>query len=211
MRLLLVIGIVCALCVTASADSGQQHNARAKALYHDGKYREAHAEFAAGFDADKLPAFMFNMAECSRLVGDVDLSRDEYTKYLALDPAGKLAPVAKQRLAALPSPKPAPAPAPTPTAPPATPPSPTNEPGPAAASTDKPTVPTPAVAAANVEAARPAPALQPLVDQPTPLWKRKSVWIAVGLVVVGGTVATIAATHHSSACVGTCLDWSMKP
>src|SRR5258708_1358808 len=98
----IVVTVCLALASSAQADpfTGQQHSERGQALYRDGKYRDAHAEFAAGFDASKLPAFLFNMAECSRLSGDAQLARDEYARYLAAEPNGKLAALANQRLAA---------------------------------------------------------------------------------------------------------------
>ena len=196
MRVIITLVVMCGIAV--GQPTGEQHSARGQSLYKEGKYRDAHAEFAAGFEASKLAAFVFDMAECSRLVGDVELARGEYGKFLALDPNSKLATLARQRLAGLPPPPAAPpaspAPAPAPAAPAPTPP-------PAA-------VPPPAVVATHVEAARPAPATPALhAEEPTPLWKRKSVWIVVGVAVAAGTVATIAATRHSD-CTGTCLDWN---
>jgi hypothetical protein len=49
---------------------------------------------------------MFNMAECSRLLGDATSARAQYARYLALEPDGKLAALANQRLASLPAPPP---------------------------------------------------------------------------------------------------------
>src|SRR5438132_1216362 len=104
-----IIAIAAAIALNASGpagaqpskDAGQLHNERGQALYHDGKYREARAEFSAAFDASRLSAFVFNMAECSRLAGDTQLAREQYEKYLSIDPDPKLAALARQRLAAL--------------------------------------------------------------------------------------------------------------
>lgn len=192
MRVIVTLIVMCGIAL-AQPTTGEQHSARGQALYKQGKYRDAHAAFAAGFEASKLPAFMFDMAECSRLTGDIEVARGEYGKFLGLDPNGKLAPLARQRLAALPAAPPEPAPPPT-----TTPPAPT----PVAA------VPPPAVVAKQVEAARPtAPTPVLRAEESPPLWKRKSVWIAVGVAVAAGTVATIAATRHAE-CTGACLDWT---
>jgi tetratricopeptide (TPR) repeat protein len=104
-----IITIAAAIALTASGPAGAQpskdaaqlHNERGQALYRDGKYREARVEFSAAFDASRLSAFVFNMAECSRLAGDTQLAREQYEKYLSLDPDPKLAVLARQRLAAL--------------------------------------------------------------------------------------------------------------
>jgi tetratricopeptide (TPR) repeat protein len=185
MKLSMIIAVGALLCGVAAADPGQEHSTRGQSLYREGKYREAHDEFAAGYEASKLPAFVFNMAECSRLAGDVDGARDEYAKYLALDPDGKLAELVNQRLAALPA----------------------RAPAPRTVSTSPPSVPAPAIVASQREAAVPTrPIAPPPIDEPTPLWKRRSVWIAVGAALAAGTVVAFVVTRGSD-CSGTCIDW----
>jgi len=106
------------------ADAAKAHYERGQSLYAGGQFAEARAEFLAGFELSHKPAFLFNAAECARLMGQSDAAREDYDKYLKLDPDGKLAMLAFQRLDELgwpaktnetpPSPPPAPPPAPAP-------------------------------------------------------------------------------------------------
>jgi hypothetical protein len=112
-------------------DAAKAHYEQGQTLYTAGQFAEARAEFLAGFELSHKPAFLFNAAECARLLGNTSVARDGYDQYLKLDPNGKLAMLAMQRLAELgptttsskPSepaptpPAPAPAPAPMPPAP----------------------------------------------------------------------------------------------
>ena len=105
--MMILIALVFAPAI-ASADStaddqGKLHSDRGQALYREGKYREARAEFERGFELSGRAAFLFNVAECSRLLGEAATARAQYDKYLAIEPDGKLAATAKQRLASLPA------------------------------------------------------------------------------------------------------------
>jgi hypothetical protein len=95
---------------------------RGNAHYKAGRYLEARAEFAAGYELSRRPLFLFNMAECSRLDGNLELAREGYERYLREAPTGSEAALAKQRLAALAQTLTAPGPQPNvdprPTAPP---------------------------------------------------------------------------------------------
>lgn len=84
---------------------------RGLALVLDGRYREALAEFSAGYDVSRRPLFLFNMAECARKLGELARARELYEQYLREDPSGRLADTAKQRLGELPPPAPTLAPA----------------------------------------------------------------------------------------------------
>jgi hypothetical protein len=157
MKTVAMFAVVC-VASAAYADSNDQlaqaakaHYEQGQTLYAAGRFAEARAEFLAGFELSKKPAFLFNAAECARLLGDMRVARDGYSKYLDLDPNGRLAMLAMQRLAELgpgqgstpPEPTPAP-PAPTTTVP---------APAPASAPT---VIPSPAAAAATASTA-PAP------------------------------------------------------
>jgi hypothetical protein len=94
-----------AICVTSSAyaddslaDAAKTHYEQGQTLYAAGRFAEARAEFLAGFELSKKPAFLFNAAECARLLGDTQIARDGYNRYLQLDPNGRLAMLAMQRL-----------------------------------------------------------------------------------------------------------------
>src|ERR1043165_5562369 len=77
----------------ASADDARKEQAKAyfergSAHYKAGRYLEARAEFAAGYELSHRPLFLFNMAECSRLDGNLDLAREGYERYLREAPNG---------------------------------------------------------------------------------------------------------------------------
>jgi hypothetical protein len=133
----MLFAVVC-LGSTAFADdrleeAAKAHYEQGQTLYTAGQFAEARAEFLAGYELSHKPAFLFNAAECARLLNNISVARDGYNEYLRLDPNGKLAMLAMQRLAELgpvtttppkpsePAPAPAPAPAPTMTPPPPTP------------------------------------------------------------------------------------------
>jgi hypothetical protein len=127
------------------AEAAKAHFEQGQTLYAGGQFAEARAEFLAGFELSHKPAFLFNAAECARLMGKTDVARDGYDQYLKLDPNGKLAMLALQRLDEL-GPKPA-----EPAKPAAGPP-PIVAPTPAPAPLPPPTVAPPAPAAAGIPA-----------------------------------------------------------
>src|SRR5690606_11821719 len=73
---------------------------------------EAYDEFARGYAASGRPAFLFNMAEAARAMGEVEKARADYERYLREDPDGQYAALAARRLAELPAPPPPPPPPP---------------------------------------------------------------------------------------------------
>jgi hypothetical protein len=194
--LVLMIVMTCVVSLVRAdtvSDAAKDHYEHGQALYAGGHYLEARVEFMAGFDLSHKPAFLFNAAECSRLAGERVAARDAYVRYLQLDPTGKLAPLARQRLAELP-----------PAAPPATPP--IDPPPPAAPAP----IPAPAVVVANRATATPPPpsttgtiavTRTARVEEPS-MWHRTGVWIGVGIgvAVVAGSVAIYAATRHGDPC-----------
>jgi hypothetical protein len=193
MKLLaILLSIVCWTGVAradAIADAGKDHFEHGQVLLAGGEYLAARVEFMAGFELSHKPAFLFNAAECSRLAKDLAAARDGYERYLQLDPDGKLASLAKQRLAELP------------------PVSPATVPPPAVASAP-PVVPPPAVAAQRIASAEPAVSVvnttPPISIEATPFWHRKAPWIVLGIAIVAGSVAAIYAgtRHHDTmACV----------
>jgi len=153
------------------AEAAKAHYEQGQTLYAAGQFAEARAEFLAGFELSHKPAFLFNAAECARLMGKLDVARDGYDQYLKLDPNGKLAMLALQRLdelgpkAAEPA-KSGPPPAPTLPAPGSTPPpAPVLTPAPAALPLPTAVTPPPSAAAANLPAN--ATVTSVTVDQPS--------------------------------------------
>lgn len=183
--------IAIAIAIVASTGYAQptagDSEARAKQSYERGKafvsetrFADAYSAFAAGYEASPRPLFLFNMGECSRALGDKTRARDLYQRYLADDPSGELVATARARLAEL-----GPALAEPPRAP------------------AKPTVtiPPPLVAAEVASPMMTPPNHAITVEQPSPpLWRRKSLWIAVGVAIIGGSVAVYAATRHGETC-----------
>jgi len=171
-------------------------------LFNAGRYKEAMAEFAEGYALSHRAAFLFNMAECARLLDDRPLAHRLYLRYLTYHPQSQGRDKAKQRCVELgvgpctvapAKPKRVPSPAAQALAAPA--------PGrsPAARRGPRQTL---------GEEARPRSSLQPAAqplpsvpdetrrEQPKPFYKRWPLWVGVGLAVVaGGVTASILATR----------------
>ena len=62
------------------------HFQAGKSHYEKEKYREAITEFQAGYDLVGKPAFLLNIGECYRALGDPAKARDHYKRYLTDDP-----------------------------------------------------------------------------------------------------------------------------
>jgi hypothetical protein len=197
-----------AICVASSAyaddslaDAAKTHYEQGQTLYAAGRFAEARAEFLAGFELSKKPAFLFNAAECARLLGDTQVARDGYNKYLQLEPNGRLAMLAMQRLDEL-------GPAKAPEVPPPPPilpaPSPTTTPMPATTTTS---APQPAITRTIVNSA-------PSDDSDTAHLERMA---GIGLAGTGAALVLTGAIfgYHSStlssqvsgACASGCI-WS---
>ena len=159
--------------------------AQGQTLFAAGHYREAREHFLAGFELSHKPAFVFNAAECARLLGDRDAARADYERYLQLEPDGKQATLARERLAALaPPPAPPPVSAPPPPAP-------------------APPIAAPAVVAAHVTSEPTVTGTTALaVARPAADSGHKVLWIGVGagVALVAGAVAVYAATRHDMTC-----------
>jgi hypothetical protein len=55
-------------------------------FYQSHKYQEAVAEFNAGYELTKLPAFLLNVAQCHRMLGNDELARDAYRAFVRNSP-----------------------------------------------------------------------------------------------------------------------------
>ncbi len=85
----LVLALLCALAIPASADP----NAKAAAHYKQGKvfldakqYDQAIVEFEAAYAIDKLASHLFNIAKAYDAKSDYDKAIDYYQKYLDAEP-----------------------------------------------------------------------------------------------------------------------------
>jgi hypothetical protein len=153
--------------------------AEGQALFQKGSYREASARFSKGYDLSKKPAFLFNMAECARMLDDKKSARDLYVRYLTHDTRGRYRAEATSRCQALQL---------GPCAPKEKPVRPAKKPAriwpvqrPAPGPPAKPD------RASVILTRRPPPPPPPK----TPLYKRWELWTAVGAAVVAGTVTAV--------------------
>jgi tetratricopeptide (TPR) repeat protein len=64
----------------------KHHFERGEKLYALTKFGEAIDEYQKAFDAKPIPAFLFNIGQCYRNLGDYDAAIFSYRKYLKLAP-----------------------------------------------------------------------------------------------------------------------------
>jgi len=189
-------------------EAARAHYARGTRLYEVGEYRQALAEYKAAHVSKPDPAFLYNIGQCHRQLGDLEQAVVLYKRYLTASPGAANRADVEKRIAELetelaarrrkgqsePPPQPAPVerpaadifePAPTPSPPPS-----------AAPSPPMPSAPLP------VPAAPPAPAPAPAVAaglttpppeaQPAGSSLRYLRWLGVGATVAlaAGAVLT---------------------
>lgn len=166
MTALAAIGVAVVVAVTmpaparadAAADRAKAHFKRAKNLYDLGEYRQAMDAFKAGYQEKEDPIFLYNVAQCHRMLGESAEAIRMYRSYLRNAPgAPNRAEVDKridemEKLVAGGGPA---AVAPPPAAP--TPPPPT------------PAVPTPPPSPAPSPVPSPSPSVAPLPAAPPPV------------------------------------------
>jgi tetratricopeptide (TPR) repeat protein len=151
---------------------------RAESKFNVGRFDEALVDYQAAYDAEPLPAFLFNIGQCYRNMGNYERAQFFFRRYAALDPRSPNRPAADRliaemdRLAG-------------------------EQPGVTAAEQASPP-PTPLLAApAPAADARPAAAPAPAAVAATtgesaarpPVYRRAWFWVAVSAVVVAGGVA----------------------
>ena len=81
------------------ARPGQALFERAQASFSQGRFDEARADYQAAYDVEPLPAFLFNIAQCYRNMGDYERAQLYFHRYTVRDPRGPHRPAA-ERLAA---------------------------------------------------------------------------------------------------------------
>ena len=62
---------------------------RGKTAYDLGRFEEALAAYSSAYEAKPLPAFLFNMAQCHRQMGNHERAVFFYKRYLSLSPGAK--------------------------------------------------------------------------------------------------------------------------
>lgn len=163
----------------AGEHPGRAFFQRAETKFNLGRFDEALEDYRAAYQAEPLPAFLFNIGQCYRNLGDYERAQFFFRRYTALDPRSPNRPAAERlivemdRLAAARAAEPR------------------SEP-------ERPRL-QPA-AAADTPSARPfAPALEQRGERPadTPLHRRGWLWAGVAAVVVAGGVAAGLALSSS--------------
>ncbi len=181
--LLLLLAVLAWPRTAAAQDAAVESWNRGLQLFNRGSYAEAMKAFARGYQLSRKAGFLFNMAECARLMNDRARARQLYVRYLTEHPQGKLRAEALRRCEELGlGPCPAlgredlPGESPPPPPPPALQPTP-----------------------------QPAPYLPARQEAPPPpgkpFYKRWPLWVGVGAVVIAGTVtaAVLASRSHDRA------------
>lgn len=104
--LLLALGLLLSASPAAADKKGDQARARAawqqgKALFEKGDYKGAYGQFHAGYKLSGRGGFLYNMAECKRLLGQKAGARALYSTYLERFPRGSSRRDAEAQLKAL--------------------------------------------------------------------------------------------------------------
>ena len=187
-------------------DAARAHSQEGDAYYKLEKYANAIAEYEQAYLAKPDPSFLYNIAQCHRLMGNGPEATNFYRRFLKDAPNAPNRAIAEKHIRDLedatargtqpPSPSSSPAPVPIAPAPPA-------------AVTPLPSAP-PAVSPAL---SAPAPTSTPVSTTPTvengegpppteshPFYSRWWFWAGVGAVVVGGIILIAATAKHDPSC-----------
>jgi tetratricopeptide (TPR) repeat protein len=205
---LLVVSVIVGAPVRAFGDAAQAraHFERGRTFFQVDEYRKAIDEFKAAHVERPDPAFLYNIAECYRHLGETKDALTYYRRFLtAAAPGDRTRPVVEKRIAELqaqplkaaPEPKPAPATS--------------------VAVVGAPASDASVAAAPPPHAIAPAPEGATLIGKPgseaapgdtgeaKPFYRRGWFFAALGVVVVGGVVGIWAATRNPTQVPGTPL------
>ncbi len=70
----------------AQTKTAKKHYDKGDKLFNLRKYQDALEEYQKAFDAKPIPAFLFNIGQCYRNLGDVDSAIFSFKRFLKLDP-----------------------------------------------------------------------------------------------------------------------------
>ena len=91
------LGSVSSACAQDDLTAAKAHFSKGTRLYEVGEYYQALGEFKAAHLAKPDPAFLFNIAQCHRQLGDLEQAVTMYKRFLAASPgAGNRAEVEKR-------------------------------------------------------------------------------------------------------------------
>jgi tetratricopeptide (TPR) repeat protein len=185
-------------------ESSREHSQQGDAYYKLEKYANAITEYEQGYLAKSDPSFLYNIAQCHRLMGESAEAIKFYRRFLKDAPNAPNRAIAEKHIkdlegaAAQKSAPPPVAAAPATPAPPAAPASPAMvvtsapaAPAPAALVLSSPPPAPPPLAAGSINENVPPPS----VARSHPFYTRWWFWTAVGAVVVGGVVVAVAVKH----------------
>ena len=149
---------------------------QAEAKFNVGRFEEALVDYQAAYDVEPLPAFLFNIGQCYRNLGNFERAQFFFRRYTALDPRSPNRPAAERLIAEMDRLAGERAGAPG-----------GADPGPPSLDIrTSAAAPAAFVAAPGRAAAAPAP----------PVYRRAWFWVAVSAVVVAGGVAAAFAVAH---------------
>jgi tetratricopeptide (TPR) repeat protein len=166
----------------AAAVEAREHFERGEAFFKLEKYKEALEQYEQGYLAKADPSFLYNIAQCHRLMGDKPAALRFYKRFLNEATHVPNRPIVEQHIKELEAsladeaPMPAPPPEPLPSAPP------------------------PVAPAADLLAQPAAPPAGSASRDGQPIYKKWWFWTIVGAVAVGGGVGAYLATRSSSGC-----------
>lgn len=190
-------------------DAARAHSQEGDAYYKLEKYANAIAEYEQAYLAKPDPSFLYNIAQCHRLMGNGPEAIKFYRRFLKDAPNAPNRAIAEKHIRDLEdasargttSPPPPPSSSPPPPAPVALPP-----PAPVTPLPSAPTTVSPALSA-------PTPTSTPVSTTPTvetgqapppaeshPFYSRWWFWAGVGAVVVGGIILIAATAKHDPSC-----------
>ena len=189
-------------------ERAREHYVQGNAYYKLDKYQDALAEYEQAYIAKADPSFLFNIAQCHRLMGKRAEALKFYRRYLVEDPSSPNRAVAEKHIHDLES---TPAPAAGSIAPGAAPTPGGGTPGGSVtADRDAPppsAAPRPLLLAGSTPTAAPASPPPAVLEQSSrpdedrhPIYTRWWFWAAVGAVAVAATAVTIGATAGGGQC-----------
>jgi hypothetical protein len=200
--------------VLADDATAKAHFERGKSLAAASKFEDAYRAFEAAYQESPRPAFLFNMGEAARALGDTARARTAYERFVAAEPKGTLADNARRRLAEMPKPAPAPVERAQPAPPPPAPAAKSALAEPFAEPPARPVqVPPPHKVVVSSE---PPPASSTLPAAPPPaegrpLWKKWPFWAAVGGVAATAIVVVAVSSRGGDPCTPPmCVDLTQE-
>ena len=206
-RLLKCLVVLAVVVLAGAAQASDDKKGEARRLYDEataafgvGNYAEAAEKYEGSFKLHPDAALLYNAAQAYRMAGNGPRALQLYRNFLRIYADNARAEDARNHVAALEKAiaeggKPGPAPAPAPTDPAVATPAPASTLAPAPGLTAPAPQPQQPPALLERQAAAPASAGD---DASPSLLRRPWFWVAVGAVVLGGTVALLLVTRGDS-------------